>query len=215
MASGSGRTPAANCARPTSVRPSCSTAGSTPTAAYNDQIFVDLRDRYGLTQVVFEADRRRAVRRGPGGPQRVGAVRARARCARGCRARHNPKLATGDIEVKAEKLHDPQPLSDAAVRGDSAEEVPRRRRTGQRGPAAAISLPRPAPADAAAHAGHAAPAEQGHPRLSRQPGLPRTGDAAAGPQHAGRGPRLPGAEPGLCRAAGTPCRSRRSCTSNC
>ena len=24
--------------------------------AYNDQIFVDLRDRYGITQVVFEAD---------------------------------------------------------------------------------------------------------------------------------------------------------------
>ncbi len=24
--------------------------------AYNDQIFIDLRDRYGLTQVVFEAD---------------------------------------------------------------------------------------------------------------------------------------------------------------
>ncbi len=24
--------------------------------AYNDQIFVDLRDRYGLTQVVIEAD---------------------------------------------------------------------------------------------------------------------------------------------------------------
>src|SRR5262245_2123815 len=24
---------------------------------YNDQVFVDLRDRYGLTQVVFEADR--------------------------------------------------------------------------------------------------------------------------------------------------------------
>src|SRR5919198_2337351 len=25
--------------------------------AYNDQVFVDLRDRYGITQVVFEADR--------------------------------------------------------------------------------------------------------------------------------------------------------------
>ena len=24
--------------------------------AYNDQVFIDLRDRYGLTQVVFEAD---------------------------------------------------------------------------------------------------------------------------------------------------------------
>jgi len=24
--------------------------------AYNDQVFVDLRDRYGITQVVFEKD---------------------------------------------------------------------------------------------------------------------------------------------------------------
>ena len=51
-----GHTPAANCAKRTSGRRSFSTAGSTPTAPYNDQIFVDLRDRYGVTQVVFEAD---------------------------------------------------------------------------------------------------------------------------------------------------------------
>ena len=26
--------------------------------AYNDQVFIDLRDRYGITQVVFEADQK-------------------------------------------------------------------------------------------------------------------------------------------------------------
>ncbi len=70
--------------------------------AYNDQIFVDLRDRYGITQVVFEAD-------SPlfGHAQEVrnefvlsttGVVRSRLP------GKHNPKLATGDIEVKAQEL---------------------------------------------------------------------------------------------------------------
>src|SRR5205823_5443318 len=85
-----------------------------------------------------------------------------------------------------------QPLSDAAVRGDG---VPRRG-AGERGPALAVPLPRPAPADAAKDAGAAAPALQGHARLPRRAGLPGGRDAAAGPEHAGGGARLPGAEPG-------------------
>ncbi len=72
--------------------------------AYNDQIFVDLRDRYGLTQVVFESDRADLF----AAAQDVrnewvlsvhGQVRERLP------NKHNPKLATGDIEVVAEKLY--------------------------------------------------------------------------------------------------------------
>ena len=37
--------------------------------AYNDQIFVDLRDRYGLTQVVFEADQAELFAAAQGHPQ--------------------------------------------------------------------------------------------------------------------------------------------------
>jgi aspartyl-tRNA synthetase len=71
--------------------------------AYNDQIFVDLRDRYGLTQVVFEADQpelfliAQEVR-----GEWVLSVRGRVRSR--LPGKHNPKLATGDIEVAAETL---------------------------------------------------------------------------------------------------------------
>ena len=68
--------------------------------AYNDQVFIDLRDRYGLTQVVFEAEHaedcspppRRCAANGCCAVTRQGA-------ATGCPSKHNPKLATGDIEV--------------------------------------------------------------------------------------------------------------------
>lgn len=72
--------------------------------AYNDQIFVDLRDRYGLTQVVFESEAAepfaaaQALR-----DEWVLAVRGQVR--ERLPNKHNPKLATGDIEVAAEKLH--------------------------------------------------------------------------------------------------------------
>jgi aspartyl-tRNA synthetase len=70
--------------------------------SYNDQIFVDLRDRYGITQVVFEADEKIFQ---PAQEIRnefvlsiQGSVRERLP------GKHNPKLATGDIEVKAHEL---------------------------------------------------------------------------------------------------------------
>src|SRR5215475_12845455 len=71
--------------------------------AYNDQVFVDLRDRYGLTQVVFEADHPELfdtaaeVR-----PEWVLSVRGAVR--ERLPGKHNPKLATGDVEVKAHEL---------------------------------------------------------------------------------------------------------------
>src|SRR5438270_8238171 len=70
--------------------------------AYNDQIFVDLRDRYGITQVVFEADDKVwALAQGIRNEFVLsvqGVVRERLP------GKHNPKLATGDIEVKAHEL---------------------------------------------------------------------------------------------------------------
>src|SRR5437868_3988201 len=70
--------------------------------SYNDQIFVDLRDRYGITQVVFEASDKVFE---PAGEVRgefvlsvQGVVRERLP------GKHNPKLATGDVEVKAHEL---------------------------------------------------------------------------------------------------------------
>jgi aspartyl-tRNA synthetase len=71
--------------------------------SYNDQIFVDLRDRYGITQVVFEADDPNFSAAQEIRNEFVlsvrGAVRSRLP------GKHNPKLATGDIEVKAQELN--------------------------------------------------------------------------------------------------------------
>jgi aspartyl-tRNA synthetase len=67
---------------------------------YNDQVFVDLRDRYGITQVVFEADapELKAVAENLGREfvlSVTGAVRRRLE------GKDNPKLATGKVEVEA------------------------------------------------------------------------------------------------------------------
>ena len=71
--------------------------------AYPDQIFVDLRDRYGITQVVVEIERPDLF----AAAQQVrnewvlsvrGTVRERLP------GKHNPKLATGDIEVVAAEV---------------------------------------------------------------------------------------------------------------
>src|SRR5688572_23514194 len=71
------------------------------TRTYPEQIFVDLRDRYGLTQVVMEAER----------PELFAAAQefrdewvlsVRGRVRERLPDKHNAKLATGDIEVVAE-----------------------------------------------------------------------------------------------------------------
>lgn len=70
--------------------------------AYNDQVFVDLRDRYGITQVVFEKDDKTWDPAQEIRDEFVlsvqGVVRERLP------GKHNPKLATGDVEVKAHEL---------------------------------------------------------------------------------------------------------------
>jgi aspartyl-tRNA synthetase len=71
--------------------------------AYADQVFVDLRDRYGITQVVCESD-------DPGVFLPAQHVRSEFVLAVQGEVRHrlpgkeNPKLATGAIEVLAKKL---------------------------------------------------------------------------------------------------------------
>jgi aspartyl-tRNA synthetase len=71
--------------------------------AYPDQVFVDLRDRYGLTQVVLESDHPDVFAvAGEIRDEWVLAVRGKVR--ERLPGKHNPKLATGDIEVLAEEL---------------------------------------------------------------------------------------------------------------
>src|SRR5207244_11725907 len=72
--------------------------------AYNQQIFVDLRDRYGITQVVFEADSPELFKAASElGREWVLAVRAKVRPR--LPGKTNPKLATGAVEIEATELH--------------------------------------------------------------------------------------------------------------
>jgi aspartyl-tRNA synthetase len=69
---------------------------------YNDQVFVDLRDRYGITQVVFEADQPELM----SVAQELGrefVLSVRGQIIARLPDMHNPKLATGQVEVKAEQ----------------------------------------------------------------------------------------------------------------
>src|ERR1700722_20347979 len=69
---------------------------------YNDQVFVDLRDRYGITQVVFEADNpETAAVAKEVGREFVLSVQGKV-IARPAGMANN-KLATGKIEVSAAK----------------------------------------------------------------------------------------------------------------
>lgn len=74
------------------------------TRAYNDQVFADLRDRYGLTQVVFEAEGDRTLfdTSHDFRPEWVLSVRGKVR--QRLPGKTNAKLATGAVEVVAEEL---------------------------------------------------------------------------------------------------------------
>ena len=68
------------------------------TRAYNDQVFIDLRDRYGVTQVVVESDRAEAFAAAhEARSEWVLAVKGKVR--ERLPDKHNPKLTTGDVEL--------------------------------------------------------------------------------------------------------------------
>src|SRR5579862_7648490 len=73
---------------------------------YRDQgslVFIDLRDRYGITQVVFETDRKEL----PALAQELRSefvIAVKGVVARRLPGKDNKKLPTGSIEVKAEEL---------------------------------------------------------------------------------------------------------------
>ncbi len=70
--------------------------------SYNDQVFVDIRDRYGLTQAVFEADDSFFALAQEIRDEFVLSVRGLVR--ERLPGKHNPKMVTGDVEVKVQEL---------------------------------------------------------------------------------------------------------------
>jgi aspartyl-tRNA synthetase len=72
--------------------------------SYPQQVFIDLRDRYGLTQVVVESDDKEQFAKA----QELGrefclAIRGVVRSR--LPGKHNPAMATGDVEVRAAEVH--------------------------------------------------------------------------------------------------------------
>jgi aspartyl-tRNA synthetase len=67
-------------------------------------VFVDLRDRYGLTQVVFEPERGQELFDAARELRSEWVIAVKGTVARSLPGKENPKLATGAIEVKAEEL---------------------------------------------------------------------------------------------------------------
>ena len=131
-----------------------------------------------------------------------------ARCGSRPAGNENPELPTGEIEVAAERDRGAVRVRPAAVPG-------RGRRRAERGGAAAVPVP-----------GHQAGRDGGRAAGPVQGGLPgqrrdararvrQRGDAVPDQVDAGGRARLPGAGPAAARAAGTRCRSRRSCSSSC
>src|ERR1700731_4082199 len=72
--------------------------------SYNDQVFVDLRDRYGVTQVVFEVEGNKDVFAAAQEVRNEWVLSVRGKVTERLPGKHNPKLTTGDIEVKVESL---------------------------------------------------------------------------------------------------------------
>ena len=72
--------------------------------AYNDQVFVDLRDRYGITQIVFEAEDDQALFDAAHELRSEWVLAIKGKVRERLPGKHNPKLSTGDIEVEALEL---------------------------------------------------------------------------------------------------------------
>ena len=108
------------------------------------RIFIDLRDRTGLAQIVFGRDitpETYAEAETLRNEFCVGVVgKVKLRTASGGTV--NPNLPTGEIEIEASSLH-------VFSRADHAAVPHRGRRRHPRGDAAQVPLPRPPPAEAA------------------------------------------------------------------
>jgi aspartyl-tRNA synthetase len=103
-------------------------------------IFIDLRDRYGTTQVVFDppTTKERGSLAQPAAASTSSG--SRARCASAPPSMVNTKLATGGIESARARNHAAEPSQDHPVPAGRREGG-----EGGRGPAPDLPLPRPAP----------------------------------------------------------------------
>ena len=175
--------------------------------SYNNQVFVDLRDRYGITQVVFESDDKELTAIANSlGREFVLSVRGQVRPR--LPGKENLKLATGAIEVEAKQAKvlnaSPTPPIEVTEFGDELanEEVRLQYRY--------LDLRRRSLQDTLIMRHRHL---QDDPRLSRRARLSRSRNAAAWARARRKGPATIWCPAGSTTANGTLCRSRRSCTS--
>src|SRR5687768_6891320 len=71
---------------------------------YPDQVFLDLRDRYGITQVVFENEGDPSVFATGQEARSEWVLSVRGQVRERMPGKHNEKLPTGDIEVQVEQV---------------------------------------------------------------------------------------------------------------
>ena len=91
-------------------------AGCTAAATSGQLIFLDLRDRYGITQVVVDAAESPAAHAVASGVRSEYVLRVSGAIARRREGTENPRLATGDVELRAERDRDPRRGAHAALR---------------------------------------------------------------------------------------------------
>ena len=164
--------------------------------------FIDLRDASGVVQVVVRDEE----------------------VAHPLRSEFCVKV-TGEVAPRPEGNANPEPAHrrdrGRRQRASRCSAPPRRCRSrststsrwGRR--RASAPLPRPAPPGARRGDPAAQPGQPGRPRRARRARLRRDRDADADPLDARGRPRLPRAGAAAARAAGTPCRRARSCSSSC
>ena len=169
-------------------------------------IFIDLRDREGLVQIVCDPDRAEMFETAEGVRNEfclkvVGKVRA----APGRHRERQPHQRQDRGAVPRARGAEPERHAAVPARrrepvGDHAPDAPRAR---------------PAPPDDAEEPDAALPRGDGGAQVPRRARLHRHRDADADQEHARRRARLPGAQPRATTACSSRCRSRRSCSSSC
>ena len=130
---------------------------------HNIFVFVDLRDRYGLTQIVFEPDRGKELFAAAEELRGEWVIAVKGTVVRRSSENENPRLPTGLVEIKAEQMEvlNRCPTPPFAVTEKPDDELANEDLRLQY---RFLDLRRPTSAD---DADDAPPAQQGHPRLSR------------------------------------------------
>ncbi len=160
-------------------------------------VFIDLRDRDGITQVVFEQDVRPEVHE-LAEELRLEYCVGHPRQGRLARRQREPEAPHRRDRGPRHRARDLQPLRADAL----PDRGPDRHR---RGEAAPVPLPRPAPRAAPEDPDDARTGEPPHSQLLHRQRLPRARDAVHGQVHARRRAQLPRPV-----AASTPASSTRS-----